>query len=533
MKHLWQPRSLLRASSIVLLSLPAFAQQPQPSNPAPLYRVTVVERTTKAVNYEYRSEPTPIDFRGTVLLPKAKGDAIVQSQQGRTQIDAHLSGLESPDRFGREYLTYVLWAITPEGRPHNIGELVTGSSNKANISVTTDLQAFALIVTAEPYSAVRQPSNVVVAENEVRPDTIGTIEPLEAKYELLPRGTYVYNQAPPPPDGPKVSMREYEALSQIYQAQNAINAATLANADRYAPDTLARAKQDLLNAQQMHDHKGDLHRVVQDAREAAQTAEDARMLAIQRADTERTAVASAQITAAQAEIISAKQAQARAEQQAQQARVEAATAKVDAQNAALAKAQAEADAAQARDRAAQAQAQASQTQANALPPPPPVGPQEARQRELRQKVFADVKGSSAFPTLDTGRGIVSTIPDDGFRAGVLRDGISPELAQFAHVVARYPGLRVSIEGYADTADKQALTAERAEAVRHVLTAAGLPASSVSASGLGDARPLGPNATEQDRRKNCRVEIVISGEPIGHLPLWERSYTLSSSTILAR
>jgi hypothetical protein len=141
----------------------------------PLYRVTVVE--LKAVDYQYRSGPTGIDFRGTVLLPESKGDATVESKAGRMEIDAHFSHLLSPARFGGEYLTYALWAITPEGHPKNLGEIVPASSDKAHTTVTTDLQAFGLIVTAEPYAAVREPSDVVVLENEIRPDTIGSVEP--------------------------------------------------------------------------------------------------------------------------------------------------------------------------------------------------------------------------------------------------------------------------------------------------------------------------------------------------------------------
>ena len=180
---------------LISCALPVICQQPQQqtdqkSGPAPIYRVTVVERTVKAVNYQYRSDPTLIDFRGTVLLPKAKGEAIVQSKQGRTEIEAKFDSLLEPSRFGREYLTYVLWALTPDGRPHNLGEVIAGTSDKSKLGVTTDMQAFAMIVTAEPHSAVRQPSDVVVLENQVRPDTVGKIEQVEAKYELMPRGLY-------------------------------------------------------------------------------------------------------------------------------------------------------------------------------------------------------------------------------------------------------------------------------------------------------------------------------------------------------
>jgi len=217
-------------------------------------------------------------------MPAAKGEALVESKRGRTEIEAKLEKLDEPQHFGREYLTYVLWAITPEGRPHNIGELVPDSFNKAKISVTTDLQAFGLIVTAEPYSAVRRPSDVVVAENMVRGDTIGKIEQVDAKYELMPRGQYTWQ----PPNGmavtsgPKVSMDKYEAISELYQAQNAIGIAQTARADQYAPNTFQKAQQLLNEAQQLQNRRGESKSVVQIAREAAQTAEDARAIAERR-----------------------------------------------------------------------------------------------------------------------------------------------------------------------------------------------------------------------------------------------------------
>src|SRR5277367_6140465 len=168
----------------------------QPPDPQPIYRVTVVSRSLEAVNYEHRGGPTPIDFQGTVLLPHAKGTAIVESHRGSVAIDAKFEHMDAPTRFGREYLTYVLWAISPEGRPRNLGEILVDSSNRAHVKVTADMQAFGLMVTAEPYYSVTLPSDVVVAENIVRPDTIGKREQVSARYELLPRGQYTMTIQP-------------------------------------------------------------------------------------------------------------------------------------------------------------------------------------------------------------------------------------------------------------------------------------------------------------------------------------------------
>src|SRR5579883_2810030 len=290
--------------AVLLICSPVFCQQNAPS---PIYRVTVTERTVKAINYQYRNGPTLIDFRGTVLMPKAKGSAWVDSKAGRTEIDARLENLGDPQQFGREYLTYVLWALTPDGRPHNLGEVLRGHSDKSHLRVTTEMQAFALIVTAEPYSAVRQPSDVVVLENAVRPDTVGTIEQVEARYELLPRGQYAWQKPEgEPAGGPKVSMRKYEELLEIYQAQNAVGIAQAAGAEQYAPNTFAKARQLLANAQQLEHSKGDSSRIIQDAREATETAEDARLIAERRRQ-------QVQIEQAQEQIRAAEQAQAQAQ----------------------------------------------------------------------------------------------------------------------------------------------------------------------------------------------------------------------------
>src|ERR1700730_6283438 len=215
------------------------------SGTVPLFRVTVVARTTKAINYRHRSGSTPIDFRGTSLMPDAKGEAIVNSKQGRIEINAKMEHLSPATQYGPEYLTYVLWAVTPEGRPKNLGEVLLNGSN-SKLEVTTDLQTFGLIVTAEPYFAVTQPSDVVVMENFITKETQGTIEQIDAKYELLQRGQYVLNVNPselrPIPLDSKIPL-------ELYEARNAIRIARWTGAERYADDTLQKAQESLQNAE--------------------------------------------------------------------------------------------------------------------------------------------------------------------------------------------------------------------------------------------------------------------------------------------
>jgi outer membrane protein OmpA-like peptidoglycan-associated protein len=530
-------------SATVVLAASVFGQNrpvtdpgPPPSGNAPIYHVTVVQRTVKAVNYFYRQGPTPIDFRGTVLLPEGKGGAVVESRQGRADIDANFEHFKASQEYGREYLTYVLWAITPEGRPHNLGEIVPDHSNNGHLHVTTDLQAFAMIVTAEPYAEVRQPSDVVVLENQLRPDTAGSTEAVNAKYELLPRGQYTWNinssLSAEIANAPKVSTREFETLTELYQAENAVGIAGSAGAAQFAPETLARAQSLLQEAQQMHAAKGESHSIIEIARQASQTAEDARLIAVQREQQAALSAAQAQANQASQQVSAAQQAAAQAQVQAaaqvQQAQQEALAAnqranalqqQADADRAALLRAQTEA--AEARQRAQQAELAASQAQAQ-IQGQANAASQAARVSAVRVRLLENL--NSVMPVTDTPRGLVVTIPDADFSGESVHGTASERIARIAAIVSGQPGLRVTVEGYSDRAAQQPLSETRAYAVRRVLSNNGLSAASITAKGFGDSRPLGPAGQVE----NSRVEIVVAGDAIGTVPFWDRTYPLSSS-----
>jgi outer membrane protein OmpA-like peptidoglycan-associated protein len=505
----------------VLVSIAAACAQPSaPSQPQPIYRVTVVSRSLEAVNYEHRGGPTPIDFRGTVLLPHAKGTATVESHRGRVSIDAKLEHLEAPTRFGREYLTYVLWAITPQGRAKNLGELLVDSSNNAHIKVTTDLQAFGLIVTAEPYYSVTMPSDVVVAENVVRPDTIGAREEVTAKYELLPRGQYTMTVKPSQLHsyeqyGEKLSYDRYEAVLELYQAENAVQIARSLGADHYAPESFDKAASLLSQAQAMNARKQDTHAIVSTAREASQMAEDARTIAVRRRDEER-----------RAEELKRQQDQSRLQEKADQEAAQA-QAQADAERA---------EAERARIQAAQAQAAADQQAAAAeaaarrrFPPPPPqresaVLDLSAARSQHRARVLAQL--SAALETRDTPRGLVATVPDTMFEPGndTLRSNGQARLVGIAAVLTSSPDLRVRVEGYGDI---KSLTDTRARSVRQALVASGASPGAIVALGYGNTRPIASNATAAGRAQNRRVEVVVYGTSIGNRALWDHPYQLRS------
>ena len=305
----------------VLVTSAAQAQSQAPPNPTqrtvsadqaqvPLFRVTVVGRTTPAVNYRPRSGDTKIDFDGTALMPEATGTATVSGEKGYMRIDARFDKLSPPAQFGREYLTYVLWAITPEGRATNLGE-VQRDDDDARVKVTTELQAFGLILTAEPYFAVTQPSDVVVMENVLRDSTKGRAETIQAKYELLKRGSYLMNQ-----DAAKLNIKPLEpgAPLDLAEARNAVELARIAGADRHASDTFAKATGLLADAEQAREKRRGSNAIMMPARQAAQTAEDARLVALQRQEEE--------FQAEQRRIAQAREAdaQARARAEAEQRR---------------------------------------------------------------------------------------------------------------------------------------------------------------------------------------------------------------------
>lgn len=253
----------------------------------PIYRITVVQRSLSAINYGHRTLPTKIDFHGTVLYPEADGKATVQAKSGVVEIDARFSKLGTAARFGPQYLTYVLWAISPQGKFERLGEIVTNHADKSSLRVTSSMQIFGLMVTAEPHYAVSRPSSLVVLENRLRPETVGNVEQVQAKYELLPAQEYLYDVdaarvAAQQPGAPLVSQREYESLLALYQAQNAVQTAQAEGAAEHAAETYQKAVAQLSEAQRIGDRKNSSQRIVMLARQATQTAEDARLIAKKR-----------------------------------------------------------------------------------------------------------------------------------------------------------------------------------------------------------------------------------------------------------
>jgi outer membrane protein OmpA-like peptidoglycan-associated protein len=542
------------AAQPVAPSQQASQQQQQSDQSSPLYRVTVMARTTKAINYRHLSGPTKIDFRGTVLLPLAHGEANVEGRRGAIRVQARFEKLESATRFGPEYLTYVLWAVSPEGRADNLGEVLLEGS-KGKLEVTSQLQAFCLIVTAEPYFAVTQPSEAVVLENVVRPDTIGDVEEVDAKFDLLQRGQYSYVEGSAQP-----SVLDPHIPLGLYEARNAVNIAKAIGADHYAADSYQKAVQLLAQAESYQAHKGERKQVEMAAREAVQTAEDARAIAAKRLDEERQekerqaaalreAEAKAEAETAEKERLEAELAAERAARekaeadaaraaaliQQQAAEAEAERSRLAAEQAAREKAEADAakaaalaqeQQAQSQAQAAQAQAETAQSQAAAAKAAAEEEAERARQaasqaeREkaaLRAQLLEQL--NTILQTRDTARGLIVNMSDVLFDTAsyTLKPAAREKLAKISGVVLAHPGLNLKVEGYTDSVGSdeynQKLSENRASTVRSFLIDQGVPASAVTAQGFGKTQPVASNDTPEGRQKNRRVELVVSGDAI--------------------
>jgi outer membrane protein OmpA-like peptidoglycan-associated protein len=509
----------IAALCVLLIASCAASLQAQDQSPqAPVIQINVT-RTIQAVNYMAKGS-TRIDFRGTALLPQATGQAKVEAKNGAVSINANFDNLSGAGQFGAAYLTYVLWAITPEGRANNLGQLVL-DGQKSKVQVTTRLQTFGLIVTAEPYYAVSFPSDEVVLENIVRADTKGQIDAVDAKYELLQRSRYKDLNLAPIDDDPTVPL-------DLLQARNAKRIAQLRGADKYAADSWGKASDALTRAEDYETRK-QKKSVPSAARDAVQSYEDAITISVKRQDDERLAKereAGAQ-REAQAKSEQEAEAQRRALAEKQQAeaekqQAEAEKQKMQAELAAAKEAQARAEAqkAQADAEKAQAEAQAKQqdAQAQAEREKEAAEKAEREKQELRATLLAQF--NKILETRDSPRGLVVNLGDVLFATAKydLRPEARERLAKLSGIVLAHPGLNLTVEGHTDNvgsdAFNQTLSEQRAQSVRQYLIDQGLDAGTITAQGFGKTMPVADNSTAEGRQKNRRVEIIVSGEVIG-------------------
>ena len=526
-----------------VLSLSAFAQASAqdsialvPVGGMPAYSVNETSRTIDAINYQHRGGATDVDLAGTALLPSADGKAKVRSKRGTMEVEATFGNLQNPTTFGAEYLTYVLWAISPDGHAVNLGEVLIGGNDRSKLTATTDLQAFALIVTAEPYFAVRQPSNVVVLENVVGAGTQGTSEAVHAKYELMERGGYI-------PTGYKFDPVVLDARLplEFMEARNAVRIAKSEGAEQYAGESYQHAVQlmDTADGYAIDKHS-DQKELIAKSRETVQTAEDAREIAVKKIDevrreNERQASADAQANAqAQADNATRQKEQAQADadnarRQKEQAQADAANAQADAvtaqaatadAQAAAAKAQADSVANQNASAAAISAAQADADRSRSIAQQAQQNESKADADKAAMRAQLSVQLNEILETRDSARGLIVSMSDVLFDTGQysLKPGAREKLAKVAGILIAYPGLNIAVGGYTDNVGgdemNQKLSENRAGAVRDYLVQEGVTANTVSATGFGNSSPVASNDNSAGRQENRRVELVVSGEAIG-------------------
>jgi outer membrane protein OmpA-like peptidoglycan-associated protein len=485
-----------------------------------------VGRDIRAVSYRLNTD-SKVDLRATDLAQQAKGEAKVEAKPGVTNIEAEVEALPDPTRIGAEFLTYVLWVVSPEGRASNVGEIRLDNGGKGKLKATTPLQTFSLFVTAEPYFAVRQPGEMIVLANELRKDTKGKIV-IVSDYQLIRRTQY---EKMGNPLALTVDLKNVPL--EVYQARNAVEIAKSRGADKYAPEIFRKAEGGLQLVENGLARKIDKKEIIQTAKLTAQSSEDARALSLQRQEEERianekaaaAALAKSQAEAkAAAEAAEAKQkadaeaaeakrkadaeaaeirlrAQQEADRQAELTRAREAQMKAEADAAAL-RAKVEADALKAKEEAARAEALRAQQQAEAL-----------RAQLLEQL-------NQILETKDTPRGLVVTMADVLFDVGKydLRSGTREKLARLSGIVLAHKGLQLDIEGHTDSTGSdelnQTLSERRAMTVQSYLTEQGLARDAVTAKGFGKTMPVADNSSAAGRQQNRRVEIIVSGEVIG-------------------
>jgi outer membrane protein OmpA-like peptidoglycan-associated protein len=523
--------------SLVILVFAAatfsFAQT-QPSASPNATDATTVSRTTKAVHYRLQGGNTKVDFRGTDLLRGATGEAKVEGKKTNFEIDAKFQGLEEATKFGLEFLTYVAWAVSPQGRPVSLGELSLDHNGNAHIKAYTDLQTFGMIVTAEPYFAVTQPGNMVVMESA---SVAGGGEIIDAKYELVTRGTYSSTNTH---IQDAIFGIDSKTPLELFEARNAVRIAHIAAADKYAASILSKAGQQLMHAEEIYRQKQNKASVEAAAKEATETAEEARLMAVkQKAEDEAQAAAAAREAKARADAAAeaqrradaeaaraqAEQARAQAEQaraQAQQAQAEAERMKQEAQSAAQEAARQKEDAEKAKAEAvAQQQVLAAETdkaRAAAAQSESLRQQAEREKQDLRARLLQQL--NSILATRDSARGLIANMSDVLFRSGSfeLLPGARERLAKVSGIVLAYPSLHVAIEGHTDSVGSdeynQDLSERRAQSVRDYFVQQGIPSATIEARGFGKTAPIASNDTPEGRQQNRRVELVLSGDAIG-------------------
>jgi outer membrane protein OmpA-like peptidoglycan-associated protein len=468
-----------------------------------------VTKSTQALAYQVGGGSTKIDFEGTDLAPQASGEAKIEAQKGSTSIEAKFKALAEPTKFGAEFLTYVLWAVSTEGSTVNLGEVQINKKGDGQLKVSTQMQVFSLILTAEPYFAAGVPSELVVLENQMRKNTKARMFPVES-YSLMERGQYQKLGNPL-----ALSLDLKNVPLEMYQARNAVDIAKSSGAEKYAPEIFTKAEASLKMAETALARKDNKREIISTARQTVQFCEDARALSVRRQEEERMAN----------ERQAAEEAQRLAREQAEQEKFSRAKAEAEKAQALLEQEKAKRLAAEEASRRAEAEAERKRALAVEQEAKKAAADAERRRimaeeekTQLRARLLKQF--SIVLETRDTERGLIVNMSDVLFDTGkyTLRQEAREKLARISGILLNYPGLQIEAEGHTDTTGSedfnQKLSQQRADSVREYLISQGIPGSSISSVGKGFLTPIASNDTAEGRQKNRRVELIVSGEVIG-------------------
>jgi outer membrane protein OmpA-like peptidoglycan-associated protein len=487
-------------------------------------QVDLARRTT-AITYPL-DELVTVQFRGTTRFPRMKGEArIKRTSRNGSEIELSVSKMPRPFELGAGYATYVLWAISPDGQVDNLGEIKRRGFFEfdSKISVTTPLQTFALIITAEPHFLVRRPSQEIMLEN---------LSPYTAtgrRIATTPAVQYFGNSSDYFRDArtPEIAEVDYSKLpSTILQAKQAVALAKYAGAERDAPEEYREAMSLLQNAESSWTAQRDEETVDIAARKAISAsvkAEDTAQVrkAAREKRNEQTRV-DAEIRNAEDKFVDAQNEVAELKRELARETRNRELAERDAANYSAQLREAQGENGKLREELGRTKVEV-ETAKNRLAAIEREK-QEIIDQQSRDQKAAQVKANQdtlmaslrKFGTVSTSeRGIVLTLPETlwaGIRANTLTPASGAKLTSLGQVLATAPDYNVNVESHTDnkgTAEElEALTLSRARTVAERLESGGVAEDHLDAKGIGASLPVAPNTTNANRAKNRRVLVIL-------------------------
>lgn len=495
---------------------------------APVLGQSDVARQTVAITYPL-DETINVKFRGTTLLPRLTGQAKIRRAGRRgTRVELSLDNLTRASELGGIYTTYLLWAVAPDGRVDNLGEIKRSGSGfvDSKLDVTTPLQTFALIVTAEPHFLMKIPSRMVVMEN-LPPQRSGGSQIATVNVQYIGNSSDYFRDS----RVPEIADRDYrDTPVSLLGARQALNLAKFAGANQDAPAELQQADDDLQAAEKAWRFNQSSADVDVLARKATSTGAKAEEMALarrsarlRREDIQRRdeALRSAEKTAegAQREIDQlrsdldreqrarelAERDAATANQQTREQRIEIARLRDELQAV-----RSEGEAAKIRVARFEGEKQAEDARRAA-----------AEREQQRIAAQATLKQTLAkFGTLkETANGLRLALPESMWtspRGSDLAATAAAKLEPLAALLASNPDYQILIEVYTDNkgdeVSLQQLTQDRARVLSERLQSAGVDPSRIQANGMGASNPLTKNTTVAGRSRNRRTEITLTPVP---------------------